>query len=82
MPIYEYRCECGALLESIEKVGAVRTCCGELCQHQGAPPARGEGRVERVLSTGMIRGDGREAQEPTFDPCKRANRPGGGCDDN
>jgi hypothetical protein len=30
----------------------------------------------------MIRGDGREAQEQTFDPCKRSNRPGGGCDDN
>jgi hypothetical protein len=30
---------------------------------------------------GGIRGDGREAKEPTFDPVKRANRPGGGCDD-
>jgi hypothetical protein len=79
MPIYEYRCECGAVLESIEKIGAVRQCCGELCTKQGA--GKGEGRVERVFSTGMIRGDGREAKEPTFDPVKRANRPGGGCDD-
>ena len=80
VPIYEYRCECGAVLESIEKVGAVRERCGELCVENGARPC-GEGRVERVLSTGMIRGDGREAKEPTFDPCKRSNRPGGGCDD-
>jgi hypothetical protein len=27
----------------------------------------------------MIRGDGREAKEPVFDPCKKSNRPGGGC---
>jgi hypothetical protein len=80
MPIYEYRCECGALLESIEKVGAVRERCGELCAHAAPPPPRGEGRVVRVLSTGMIRGDGKEAKQPTFDPCKRSGRPGGGCD--
>ena len=78
MPIYEYRCECGALLESIEKVGAVREKCDELCVHA---EKHGQGRVERVFSTGMIRGDGREAKEPTFDPCKRSNRPGGPCDD-
>ena len=24
MPIYEYRCECGALFESLERVGTVR----------------------------------------------------------
>jgi hypothetical protein len=80
MPIYEYRCECGEVLESIERVGAVRERCGELCPG-GRGPAAGEGRVERLFSTGMIRGDGREAKEPTFDPCKRSNRPGGGCDD-
>ena len=72
MPIYEYRCECGERLESIEKVGTVRERCGELCVH--APPR--DGRVERVLSSPMIRGDGREAKEPTFDPHKRSNRPG------
>ncbi|HZS40657.1 MAG TPA: hypothetical protein VFF06_27680 [Polyangia bacterium] len=81
MPIYEYRCECGATLESIEKVGASRERCGELCACDAATPARGEGRIERIFSTGMIRGDGREAKEPTFDPCRRSNRPGGGCDD-
>ena len=27
----------------------------------------------------MIRGDGREAKEAVIDPCKRSNRPGGGC---
>ncbi len=80
MPIYEYRCECGARLESIERVGTVREQCGDLC----APPkatklAHGSGRIERIFSTGMIRGDGREAKEPTFDPCKKSNRPGGGC---
>jgi hypothetical protein len=81
MPIYEYRCECGALLESIERVGSVRQTCGELCANRGAAPAHGAGRVERVLSAGMIRGDGREAKEPTFDPCRRSNRPGGACED-
>lgn len=82
MPIYEYHCECGARLEALERVGAVRPRCAELCQNRSGAPARGEGQVERQLSTGMIRGDGREAQEPTFDPCKRSNRPGGGCDGN
>ncbi len=79
MPIYEYRCECGACFESLERIGAVRARCGELCANRGAAPARGEGHVERQLSTGMIRGDGREAKEPVIDPCKRSNRPGGGC---
>ncbi len=80
MPIYEYRCECGALLESIDRVGTVRERCGELCLG-GGPPPRGEGRIERVLSAGILRGDGHEATEPTISPVKRANRPGGGCDD-
>lgn len=79
MPIYEYRCECGARLESLERVGAVRERCGELCVNGKGAPAHGEGHVEKQLSTGMIRGDGREAKEPVFDPCKRSNRPGGGC---
>ena len=86
MPIYEYRCECGARLESLERIGAVRERCGELCANANGNPARpaggpapGEGQVERQFSTGMIRGDGREAKEPVFDPCKRSNRPGGGC---
>ncbi len=79
MPIYEYRCECGARLESLERIGAVRQRCGELCANDAATPPAGEGHVERQLSTGMIRGDGREAKEPVFDPCKRSNRPGGGC---
>jgi hypothetical protein len=80
MPIYEYRCECGALFESLEKMGTVRERCGELCVGAGSSPPRGEGRVERVFSSGLIRGDGREAQEPTFDPCRRSNRPGGPCE--
>jgi hypothetical protein len=85
MPIYEYRCECGASLESLERVGSVRERCAELCARANAnpdgngTPARGEGHIERQFSTGMIRGDGREAKEPVFDPCKRSNRPGGGC---
>jgi predicted nucleic acid-binding Zn ribbon protein len=79
MPIYEYRCECGARLETLERVGEVRERCGDLCRNRAAAPAHGEGRVERQLSVGMIRGDGREAKEPTFDPCARSNRPGGGC---
>ena len=81
MPIYEYRCECGARIESLERVGAARERCGDLCQKtsKDSQIERGAGRVERIFSTGMIRGDGREAKEPTFDPCKRSNRPGGGC---
>jgi hypothetical protein len=81
VPIYEYACECGARLESIERVGARREHCGELCVQAASDGRHGRGCVERVLSTGMIRGDGREAKEPTFDPCKRSNRPGGPCDD-
>jgi hypothetical protein len=82
MPIYEYRCECGARLESLEKVGTPRNRCGELCtQARGTVgPAHGEGAVERLISGTMIRGDGREAREEVIDPCKRSNRPGGGCD--
>ncbi len=79
MPIYEYACECGAHFESLERIGEVRQRCGERCANRNRAPARGEGHVERQLSTGMIRGDGREAKEPVFDPCKRSNRPGGGC---
>jgi hypothetical protein len=82
MPIYEYACECGACFEALERIGARRERCGELCAATAATAAGvapGEGRVERVFSTGIIRGDGREAREPVFDPCKRSGRPGG-CD--
>jgi len=79
MPIYEYRCECGATLESIERVGAVRQQCGELCVREAGAQACGEGRVERLFSAGILRGDGREAKQVVIDPCKRSNRPGGGC---
>jgi hypothetical protein len=78
MPIYEYRCECGARLESLEKVGAPRAKCAELCTKTGSKS--GEGAVERMMSGTMIRGDGREAKEVVIDPCKRSNRPGGGCE--
>lgn len=81
MPIYEYRCECGATFESLERAGATREQCAELCQHPAAHHhiTAGEGRVERLISLAGIRGTGHEAKEPTFDPVKRANRPG--CDD-
>lgn len=80
MPIYEYRCECGAVLESLERVGAVRERCGDLCVASSpGSPARGEGRVARVLSAPGIRGDGKEAREPSFSPVRRSRRPG--CDD-
>ncbi len=83
MPIYEYRCECGAVLEALEPVGACRRQCGELCRSAHAAPsapiAVGTGRVERVLSAPRIRGDGHEAKEPVFSPVQRANRPG--CED-
>ena len=73
VPIYEYRCECGLLFECIEKVGTVRETCGEDCKK--TPPV-GTGRVERVMSSPRIRGDGRESKEATFSPGKRSNRPG------
>lgn len=84
MPIYEYSCECGALVESIESVGSKRARCGELCvRGAGAAPcsgpAPGEGHVERVLSATGIRGDGKEAREKVFNPVRRSNRPG--CED-
>ena len=71
MPIYEYRCECGAVLETIDKVGETRVTCGELCTKH-APP--GAGKVERLFSTGQVRGDGREAKAETVDVHKRAGR--------
>jgi hypothetical protein len=82
MPIYEYHCECGARLESLDKVSDKRERCAELCIRGAdcASPSHGSGHVERLLSGIGIRGDGREAKEPVFDPCKRSNRPGGGCD--
>jgi hypothetical protein len=79
VPIYEYACECGAIVESLERIGTVRKVCDELCVKKDG--TGGHGAVQRVFSMGLIRGDGREAKEPTFDPCKRSNRPGGGCDD-
>jgi hypothetical protein len=81
MPIYEYICECGQTLEAIESVGTVRNTCGELCRRPAkkSAPELGQGAVERLLSATGIRGDGREAQAPTFNPVRRANRPG--CDD-
>ena len=82
MPIYEYRCECGVTLESLESVGSTRALCSELCK-QAAPEKssipKGMGRLGRLLSTPGIRGDGYEANGPVFDPVKRANRPD--CDD-
>lgn len=82
MPIYEYRCECGATLESLEAVGSTRALCSELCRHAASEKTsipKGMGRLERLLSAPGIRGDGHEAKAPVFDPVKRANRPG--CDD-
>lgn len=96
MPIYEYRCECGAVLESLDRIGAPRELCGELCSPPpestvatvannaslgSAAPTRGCGRLQRLFSAPGIRGDGREAREPTFDPVKRAARPGCDCSD-
>ena len=89
MPIYEYRCECGASFESLEPFGASRALCDELCPQQAGPAPQagpaghpippGQGRVERLISVSGIRGTGHETKEPVFDPVKRANRPG--CDD-
>jgi predicted nucleic acid-binding Zn ribbon protein len=81
MPIYEYRCECGATLEALEPMGTRRERCGELCSRKARsaiPP--GSGHLERILSATGIRGDGREAKAPVFDPVRQQNRPGG-CED-
>lgn len=80
MPIYEYRCECGATLEALESMGSRRQTCGELCAQRKKTVAVGTGRVERLLSAAGIRGDGREARAPVFDPVRQQNRPGG-CED-
>jgi hypothetical protein len=81
MPIYEYSCECGAVLESLESVGSTRQLCSELCKQAtgGGALTPGQGKLTRLLSASGIRGDGHEAKEQVFDPVKRANRPG--CDD-
>ena len=71
MPIYEYQCECGAILEAIERVGVTRAACGELCAQR---PPTGDGRVERILSSNLLRGTGHEASAPTVDVHKRAGR--------
>ena len=80
MPIYEYECECGAVLESLESLGTVRERCGELCRcTAGSQFQKGQGLVSKLMSASGIRGDGREAREPVFSPVKRQNRPG--CED-
>ena len=71
MPIYEYRCECGAQFEAIEKLGTARTVCGEECV---ARPARGDGKVERIPVGAALRGVGHDASEPSVDLRKRAGR--------
>lgn len=79
MPIYEYECECGARLESLESLGTVRTCCGELCKKPEGAGDKGHGTVQKVMSLSGIRGDGKEAKEPVYSPVKRQARPG--CED-
>ncbi len=79
MPLYEYRCACGSHFESLERVGAVRSECGDCCVRATGEAGRGEGAVERIISGMAIRGDGREAKQVVIDPCARSGRPGGGC---
>ncbi|HMU37983.1 MAG TPA: hypothetical protein PKE31_03140 [Pseudomonadota bacterium] len=77
MPIYEYECECGAQLESLETLSTSRTHCGELCKRTDA--RRGLGTVRKLMSAAGIRGDGREAKEPICDVTGGRKRPG--CED-
>lgn len=103
MPIYAYRCECGATVEILERMGEVSSVCGEDCRRLAsatnklpkrpqadaspavqsavelAKPEPGQGKLKRILSCSMIRGDGREAKEKVFNPVAQANRPG--CED-
>ena len=74
------RCECGAQA----RVARAHRRGARALRRAVRRPRGGARRAARVtssgsFSTGMIRGDGREAKEPVFDPCKRSNRPGGGC---
>ena len=67
MPIYEYQCECGAVLESLESLGTVRERCGELCAcFPDAKEPPGTGRVSKLMSAAGIRGDGREARSQSL----------------
>ncbi|MSP59044.1 MAG: hypothetical protein EXR72_01665 [Myxococcales bacterium] len=76
MPIYEYQCECGEVVEAIERVGTERATCGELCKRL---PPTGDGKVSRLFSGSTLRGTGHEAKEPAVDVHKRARRPWDDC---
>jgi peptide/nickel transport system ATP-binding protein len=51
MPIYEYACECGARFETLERFGAVRERCGDLCANRAAALDRHDPR-RRTRSEG------------------------------
>ncbi len=84
MPIYEYECECGAVLEIFERSYQKRDLCGDECKSKQAVPASiipTQGRLTRCVSASQLRGMGKEAKEETIDPVKRANRPYSDCRD-
>lgn len=76
MPIYEYECECGAQLETLDAVGTTRTVCGDLCRKRETETGRGHGAVRKLFSVAGIRGDGRQAVEKPCHDFARRTRPG------
>ena len=80
MPMYEYSCECGGTFEALEKVSEVRFCCASDCILEEKNSLYAQGQVQRLVSPPCIRGDGREATEQVFDPCKQSGRPYADCE--
>lgn len=80
MPIYEYRCECGKVIEAIQRLSDPElACCGEYCVS-----GRGDGKVSRMLSAhNVARGlmsSGVVNSGPTSDPtCGGCGRAPGSC---
>ena len=82
MPLYEYQCECGALLETLESAGTARFSCGELCKKtQESAIQPGLGSVTRVLSSSSIRGDGKDAKQKEVKSTGQVKRPYSDCQD-
>ena len=76
MPIYEYRCECGKVIEAIQRLSDPELAsCGEYCAK-----GLGNGKVSRMLSAhniarGMMSSsavDSGPAGDPSCGSCGRA----------
>ena len=77
MPLYEYQCECGEILEALEPVGATRATCGGSAVPRCAA-ARRQGRarhLRRQPARHRQRGHGRLPPAPPFAPPRDAPAP-------